>query len=635
MFESVAIKSVAVLGAAWLFTVLLRRRSAAARHMVWTAAFAGLLALPVLSVVVPAVGTPSWMGSSVVFQATAPLRSRLGNEVRDARAAADNITTGAAVAVQRMSWRDWLMRAWIAGAAISLAQMVFGWIVILRTRRRARPFPGFHEEGVAILEGPPRSMPMTFGLLRPAILLPADAAEWSGDRLRLVLLHELAHVRRGDSASHLLARAALSLYWWNPLAWMAWRGFVRERERAADDMVLRGGARASEYAGHLLDIARQMQPAPALGWAAVAMARRSQLEGRLLAILDSDVNRHTPRRGTVWLAAIATIGLIAPLAALRAQDAQTVPADVDATIRSAAAQKNHELLDSAAKAAEAFRQYDVAKKLLDSSLAIRAEVSGQQSADYGVGLLKLGDLERGRHNYDEAAAFYTKAVAVFGDRPEAAPALIDLGLMALLLNKNPQQAYEYFQRAQIPDPSKASPSLMWMAVVRDRQNDPSGAEALFKQALAAEDPDSADAATTMEVYAAFLDRQSRGEEAKTLTAQALVLRRTEAKVAEYRQTPNVSRFRVGPGVTPPTLAYKVEPEYSEEARAAKYQGTVVVAVTVGADGTAQNMQVTRGLGLGLDEKALQAISQWKFKPGTKDGQPAPVMATIEVNFRLL
>jgi protein TonB len=88
-------------------------------------------------------------------------------------------------------------------------------------------------------------------------------------------------------------------------------------------------------------------------------------------------------------------------------------------------------------------------------------------------------------------------------------------------------------------------------------------------------------------------------------------------------------------VTPPTLAYKVEPEYAEEARLAKYQGTVVVSVVVAADGTAQDMKVVRGLGLGLDEQALKAIGEWRFTPGTKDGQPVPVVATIEVNFRLL
>jgi TonB family protein len=79
----------------------------------------------------------------------------------------------------------------------------------------------------------------------------------------------------------------------------------------------------------------------------------------------------------------------------------------------------------------------------------------------------------------------------------------------------------------------------------------------------------------------------------------------------------------------------MEPRYSEEARLAKYQGTVVVAVDVGTDGVAQNMRVVRGLGLGLDEEALKAIGQWKFQPGAKNGEAVPVQATIEVNFRLL
>ena len=141
------------------------------------------------------------------------------------------------------------------------------------------------------------SMPMTFCPFRPAsAFMPPEAARWSEDRRRVVLLHELAHVRRGDAATHLLARTALTLNWWNPLAWSAWREFLKERERATDDLVLNAGARASDYAGHLLEVARTMQSAPATAWAAVAMARRSQLEGRLLAILDSGVKRHAPGR---------------------------------------------------------------------------------------------------------------------------------------------------------------------------------------------------------------------------------------------------------------------------------------------------------------------------------------------------
>jgi TonB family protein len=94
-------------------------------------------------------------------------------------------------------------------------------------------------------------------------------------------------------------------------------------------------------------------------------------------------------------------------------------------------------------------------------------------------------------------------------------------------------------------------------------------------------------------------------------------------------------FRVGGGVTAPALLFKKEPEYSEEARKAKYQGTVLLYIEVDPSGRATNIKVQRSLGLGLDEKAIEAVKQWKFKPGYKDGKPVTVAATIEVNFRLL
>jgi TonB family protein len=94
-------------------------------------------------------------------------------------------------------------------------------------------------------------------------------------------------------------------------------------------------------------------------------------------------------------------------------------------------------------------------------------------------------------------------------------------------------------------------------------------------------------------------------------------------------------YRVGGGVTAPSLLFKVEPEYSEEARKAKYQGTVQLYVEVDPSGRAQNIRVVHSLGLGLDEKAIEAVRRWKFKPGYKDGRPVTVAATIDVNFRLL
>ncbi len=94
-------------------------------------------------------------------------------------------------------------------------------------------------------------------------------------------------------------------------------------------------------------------------------------------------------------------------------------------------------------------------------------------------------------------------------------------------------------------------------------------------------------------------------------------------------------FRVGGGVSAPVLLFKVEPEYSEEARKAKYQGTVLLYIEVDPNGHATNIRVQRSLGLGLDEKAIEAVKKWKFRPGAKDGKAVTVAATIVVIFRLL
>jgi periplasmic protein TonB len=94
-------------------------------------------------------------------------------------------------------------------------------------------------------------------------------------------------------------------------------------------------------------------------------------------------------------------------------------------------------------------------------------------------------------------------------------------------------------------------------------------------------------------------------------------------------------FKVGGGVSAPAVLFKVDPEYSEEARKAKYSGTVTLAVVVTPDGKATDIHVVKSLGMGLDEKAIEAVQKWKFKPGLKGGAAVAVRATIEVNFRLL
>ena len=112
-----------------------------------------------------------------------------------------------------------------------------------------------------------------------------------------------------------------------------------------------------------------------------------------------------------------------------------------------------------------------------------------------------------------------------------------------------------------------------------------------------------------------------------------IVRKAAAVLAPVKVSAGVL-YRVGGGVSAPILIHKIDPEYSEEARAAKYQGTVVLYVEIDPNGTPTNIKVARGLGLGLDQKAVESVTQWKFRPGQKDGRPVTVAATIEVNFRL-
>ncbi|MGD0666054.1 MAG: TonB family protein [Bryobacteraceae bacterium] len=646
----VAVKSSAVLAVAWLSAWLLRGRAAALRHLMWTATAASVLALPLLSLVLPAVRMPASgallaLVPDITFQAGA--RAGAATAARSGPAAPQ---AKPAPVHSRIDWRLFPMLIWAAGALVGLAQMAVAGGAIAGARRRARAHPAQAESAalsaaigtgdtVAVLEAPPGSMPMTWGLFRPAVFLPADACDWNAERRRMVLLHELAHVRRGDAGAHILARTALALHWWNPLAWLAWRESLKERERAADDLVLLTGERASAYAGHLLEVARALQSRPPMQWAALAMARRSQLEGRLLAILDPRIPRNSVARISALAVVLLAVILVAPFAAMRAQDQPaprppelTSPLDVEYTIR---ATTDYRVLDEEARQFARQKQYGSAQKLLAAALQLREKSAGRQGAEYSEGLVKLGDLARVRKQYTEAAAFYQQAVAAVAGEATAARPLTSLGVM-LLDKKDYPQALDYFQKARAADPDHSGLPLTWTAVTYSREDGAAAqADAAFQQAIAADDPASADAATTQELYAIFLKLQGRDSESDAVQEKAVSIRK--ALGAQVAKAPGAGSgvYKVGDGTSAPAVLIKGEPEYSEDARVAKYMGKVVLFVEIGPDGVPHNIRVIRGLGLGLNETAIDAVSQWKFKPGTRDGVPVTVAATIEVNFRLL
>ena len=233
--------------------------------------------------------------------------------------------------------------------------------------------------------------------------------------------------------------------------------------------------------------------------------------------------------------------------------------------------------------------------------------------------------------YEEADVLYAKAAAG-ADSPEIVPALWYLGARAAGQGKR-LAAEGFFDRLLRIDSKSplAARSLTWLGNLRT--DDPAGAEALFKQALAMEQSGTLDAQETARSYAFLMRRQGRLDEAKTL--EETWSRGVNASVGTKTAVLPAGVYRVGGGVQAPRLESKTEPQYTEEARNAKIQGTVVVTVDISPEGRATNIEVMRSLEPALDMKAIEAVKQWQFKPGMKDGVPVTVRANIEVNFRLM
>ena len=219
---------------------------------------------------------------------------------------------------------------WAAGALLLLLRLALGMVRVSMWTRRARAIDDGHwltlvhrlasqlcvARPVTLLRSDRACVPMTWGVVYPTVMLPAEADEWTVERRTIVLLHELAHVKRLDAFTQAVVQIAVSAFWFNPLVWVVARHMRTEREHACDDLVLQGGARASDYAEDLLQIARSLGDSTALAAAALAMARRSEIEGRLLAILDPKTNRRTVSRARLVAASAGVFALALPLAAL-------------------------------------------------------------------------------------------------------------------------------------------------------------------------------------------------------------------------------------------------------------------------------------------------------------------------------
>ncbi|HEX2079153.1 MAG TPA: M56 family metallopeptidase [Longimicrobium sp.] len=342
LLAAAAAKGVALLALAAIAAWALRRGAAAVRHAFWTGAVLGLLLMPVAPRLAPVPALrilPSWLAAPVagtppVSPAPAPRSAAAG-----AREAATPASIPASEAVGgetgggngRMGW---VFLAWALGAAMVLARLLAGTLRLQRIARGARRVTDAgwlrlaqevsDELGVArpirLAIGSRLPVAVTWGVVYPLVLLPADALEWNEGRRRMVLLHEAAHVRRFDRATQLLGQLALSVFWFLPPLWLAVRQMDRECEAACDDHVLRRGVMASAYAGELLAIARTLHARRLSALAPLSFAARCTLERRVASILSPAPRRRAPR----WAAALAAVCMLAAgaqLAAVRAQPA--------------------------------------------------------------------------------------------------------------------------------------------------------------------------------------------------------------------------------------------------------------------------------------------------------------------------
>ncbi len=333
------IKSCLLLSIPLLATFLMRSASASTRHLLLVLGIISLLLLPIFNAALPSLQIASVPDFNLGVE-TALRQPVSSGEIMqvapgttsgaDSEPLSDKITPVLPAVKSSLPAIGWLFIIWVTGvlvlgstllgSLIRLRQLQReavsvtggGWPELLKTLGRELNLSACPE----LLCSPRALTPLTWGILRPVILLPRGCEEWTIDQRREVLLHELAHIQRRDCLTQFAAQLGCLIYWFNPLVWITTRQMRTERERACDDQVLMAGALPSSYASHLLKIAQQHGSGERMLSTGLAMARRSRIFDRLDAVLNPELHRSGPNRRLIRTALILTMAIVLPLAAI-------------------------------------------------------------------------------------------------------------------------------------------------------------------------------------------------------------------------------------------------------------------------------------------------------------------------------
>ena len=330
------VKGAFLCGFAGVVTLFMRRSPAYARKAVWVAVLAALIILPLSSLIVPAweipilpaIGGERLISGELEF-ADEESSGSLSPPAPVAGGVEAPGSTGLLDGYGRIGL-GWIALVWLAGFMVCTAWFAISRYLLRRLVSHAEPLGGSWEglmaalsvqlgvrRGVRLLKSKAITAAMTAGCVKPVIILPGRADGWSETRRRLVLSHELAHVKRWDSLIDILGFAAAALHWFNPLAWLALSRLRIERERDCDNAVLNSGAKPSDYASLLMEIATDMQRRNRPMWQVAAISEGSSLKDRLLCILDPKMDRRSGNLGSVFMIGLLVVAFTIPLSGSR------------------------------------------------------------------------------------------------------------------------------------------------------------------------------------------------------------------------------------------------------------------------------------------------------------------------------
>lgn len=657
-----SVRSLGLALTALLALWLVRARSAAVRHAVWTAVVCAMLSLPLLSVTLPSIPVRILQAAPAVVVPT-PAPAKVGGPAQAQAAPAP------ASRANSPAWMSLLLAAYLLVAAALLGRLLAGYVMSRRLVGRSQPIRDARVSelldrlaiatAAGLAESQSIAVPLTVGWIKPHILLPSGWQAWDRAKLDAVLTHEFAHVRRADWLVALLAGLNRCVFWFHPLAWWMERKLAALAEDSCDESSLLVTGNRQRYAQVLLEMADAVRAGKGrLNWHAVAMARPSQVRQRIEAILDESRLLSRGMTKARWAAVLlCAVPLAYATAAVQLQPAETPARAPSAYLDSVV--EGRQLTAEQAQSIETYllanpddvaargrliayyyRNGARAPRLKHILWLIEHHPESEIAGFSSTGISPTGGILND-------AADYRRARELWLDQTRRNPA--DARVLANAANFFSQPAAdaataeELLKQLRRLDPknqiwAQRLASLYVGAILRPGSFDP-GVVEQFKTELEAS-TDGMLVVTTGRQLASIRSQPPELAAPAIEFGQRLLKRAQELGFNAAPLPPGPPSPPPVAGVPggPPSAAYpavlqRVEPVYPPLARQARIQGTVQFKVRIGEDGRVLNMQLVSGHPL-LVPAAQEAVKQWVFQPATKDGQAVETTAVVEVGFSL-